>query len=158
MWKLPKEDKREPEWVQDVSKNWGKWDQATTRPLQLVYSVWSSCSWTTAPYWSAAVVMLRMGSEMVPYTLGQIDYSEECMAGSWLRCVKMIYGPICPLRSWEHLHHKRRVKTLAVAQKHIVLTWRALIGTQLFSICLCSPCLPPCVPPPPERLLSWRSN
>ena len=44
--------------------------------------------------------MLRMGSEMMPYTPGQIDYAEEARLAPYRAALKMIYGPICPLRSW----------------------------------------------------------
>lgn len=53
---------------------------------------------------------------MMPYTLGQIDYAEECMAGSSLGCIKMIYGPICPFQSQDQLYHKQ--KTRAQRNKH----------------------------------------
>lgn len=46
-----------------------------------------------------AVVMLKVGSGMMPYTLGQIDDADACMVGSSVGCVNIIYRPICPLWS-----------------------------------------------------------
>lgn len=60
--------------------------------------------------------MLRMGSEMMPYTPGQIDYAEECTAGSLPGCVKNDL--------WTHMSTpvmsfviNARVRGLALAQR-----------------------------------------
>lgn len=85
---------------------------------QLVYSVWSPCPQTTAPYWFGAVVMLRMVSKMMPYTLDKLIILKSAwLAPDWA-VLKQFMDP------YVHFGHEtsfityKRIRGLALAQRN----------------------------------------